>query len=136
VTRLVAGRDQVMAVQRGTDVVWEDRAGLRVRTLDQVYGSGVIENYLFRVADDQETVPTPPHPVRTLEHVYVISGTVEVGPVGESVVLGQGDFVRYAGDRPHVYRAVQGEALLHTVISVPRVQPGTGAGGQAQASHG
>lgn len=60
----------------------------------------------------------------TLEHLYVISGRVRVGPVDSPVELSAGDFVRYPGDRPHVHESLDGEeGLIHIVVSV---QPGTG----------
>jgi mannose-6-phosphate isomerase-like protein (cupin superfamily) len=43
--------------------------------------------------------PSEPHPVGTLEHLYVISGRVRVGPADGPVELSAGDFVRYPGDR-------------------------------------
>jgi transcriptional regulator with XRE-family HTH domain len=127
VTRLVAEREQVMTVQRGDDVVWERHGGYESRSLDHVYGSGVIENYLVRIGGSPGAEkPSEPHPVGTLEHLYVISGRVRVGPADAPVELAAGDFVRYPGDRPHVYESLDGESLVHIVVSVPRVQPGTG----------
>ncbi|MEU9448919.1 XRE family transcriptional regulator [Streptomyces sp. NPDC048277] len=137
VTRLVAEREQVMTVQRGDEVVWDRHAGHESRSLDHVYGSGVIENYLIRVGREprDEVKPSEPHPVGTLEHLYVISGRVRVGPVDSPVELSAGDFVRYPGDRPHMYESLEGESLVHVVVSVPRVQPGTGATNVAR-THG
>ncbi|WP_371572681.1 helix-turn-helix domain-containing protein [Streptomyces sp. NBC_01314] len=137
VTRLVAEREQVMTVQRGADVVWKAHEGFETRALDHVYGSGVIENYLVRVGPDRDGTgkPTEPHPVGTLEHLYVISGRVRVGPADSPVELATGDFVRYPGDRPHVYQSLEGESLVHIVVSVPRVQPGTGGTNTAR-THG
>lgn len=127
VTRLVAEREQVMTVQRGDDVVWERHDGYESRSLDHVYGSGVIENYLVRVSRSQGMdKPSDPHPVGTLEHLYVIRGRVRVGPADAPVELATGDFVRYPGDRPHVYESLDEASLLHIVVSVPRAQPGTG----------
>jgi transcriptional regulator with XRE-family HTH domain len=126
VTRLVAEREQVMAVQRGADVVWNDHDGYASRALDHVYGSGVIENYLVRVKErGGATRLAESHPVGTLEHLYVISGRVRVGPADSPVELSAGDFVRYPADRPHTYESLEGESLVHIVVSVPRVQPGT-----------
>jgi transcriptional regulator with XRE-family HTH domain len=140
VTRLVAEREQVMTVQRGDEVAWEQRGGYESRSLDHVYGSGVIENYLVRIGRAQEgrpgaVKPSEPHPVGTLEHLYVISGRVRVGPVDSPVELSAGDFVRYPGDRPHLYESLDGESLVHIVVSVPRVQPGTGGTNLAR-THG
>ncbi|MGJ5830009.1 helix-turn-helix domain-containing protein [Streptomyces ossamyceticus] len=127
VTRLVAEREQVMTVQRADDVVWERHDGYESRSLDHVYGSGVIENYLVRLGRSPDADrPSEPHPVGTLEHLYVISGRVRVGPADAPVELTAGDFVRYPGDRPHVYEALDGESLIHIVVSVPRALPGTG----------
>lgn len=137
VTRLVAEREQVMTVQRADEVVWEQRGGYDSRALDHVYGSGVIENYLVRIHRDEHGVrkPSEPHPVGTLEHLYVVSGRVRVGPVDSPLELSTGDFVRYPGDRPHVYESLDGESLVHIVVSVPRVQPGTG-GVKDSRTHG
>ncbi|WP_433476272.1 helix-turn-helix domain-containing protein [Spirillospora sp. CA-142024] len=135
VTRLVAEHEQVMVVQRGDEVVWRDHGGFRSRSLDHVYGSGVIENYLLRIGPGPAPEPSQPHPVGTLEHLYVISGRVRAGPVGSAAELAAGDFVRYPADRPHVYESLDGESLVHVVVSVPRVQPGTGAMGVAR-THG
>lgn len=139
VTRLVAEREQVMVVQRGDDVAWRQHGGYESRSLDHVYGSGVIENYLLRIlpaAGDDAGEPSAPHPVGTLEHLYVISGRVRVGPVDYAVELSTGDFVRYPADRPHLYESLDGESLVHVVVSVPRVQPGTGAMGVARTHDG
>lgn len=137
VTRLVAEREQVMTVQRADQVVWQQHGGYESRSLDHVYGSGVIENYLVRIArgaGGEDTV-SEPHPVGTLEHLYVIRGRVRVGPADSAVELSAGDFVRYPGDRPHVYESLDGESLVHLVVSVPRVQPGTG-GTTVARTHG
>ncbi|MFI9584356.1 helix-turn-helix domain-containing protein [Streptomyces sp. NPDC052236] len=84
VTRLVAEREQVMTVQRADDVVWQTHGGYASRSLDHVYGSGVIENYLIRIPAGQQSPGgrSEAHPVGTLEHLYVISGRVRVGPSG------------------------------------------------------
>ncbi|MGI5326926.1 helix-turn-helix domain-containing protein [Actinomadura nitritigenes] len=132
VTRLVAEREQVMVVQHADEVVWRRHEGYETRSLDHIYGSGVIENYLLRIASANGRTavePSAAHPVGTLEHLYVISGRVRVGPVDSMTELAAGDFVRYPGDRPHVYESLDGESLIHLVVSVPRVQPGTGGPG-------
>ncbi|MER5181236.1 XRE family transcriptional regulator [Streptomyces sp. NPDC002896] len=138
VTRLVADREQVMTVQRADTVVWHEHTGYESRSLDHVYGSGVIENYLVRIGSGRSGESggrSDAHPVGTLEHLYVISGRVRVGPVDSPVELSAGDFVRYPGDRPHLYESLSGESLVHIVVSVPRVQPGTGGNGVA-GTHG
>lgn len=136
VTRLVAEREQVMSVQRADEVVWQRHGGYEARSLDHIYGSGVIENYLVRINRGAAAgKPSEPHPVGTLEHLYVISGRVRVGPADTPVELSAGDFVRYPGDRPHVYESLADQSLVHIVVSVPRVQPGTG-GVNVTRTHG
>ncbi|MGW1563429.1 helix-turn-helix domain-containing protein [Streptomyces sp. NPDC002144] len=137
VTRLVAEQEQVITVQRGDEVVWEQHGRYESRSLDHIYGSGVIENYVVRIGrhSDGADMPSEPHPVGTLEHLYVISGKVRVGPVDSPLELDEGDFARYPGDRPHVYESLADESLVHIVVSVPRVQPGTGGTNLAR-THG
>jgi len=47
-----------------------------------------------------------PHLAGTVEHVVIVTGRAEVGPTGEPVELGPGDYMTYAGDVPHVFRAL------------------------------
>ncbi|MFF3501048.1 helix-turn-helix domain-containing protein [Streptomyces sp. NPDC003247] len=136
-TRLVAEPEQVMIVQRGDQVVWQEHGGYQARPLDHIYGSGVIENYVVRIkARAGEAEPSEPHRVGTLEHLYVISGRVRVGPADSPIELEAGDFARFPADRPHVYEALEGEGLVHIVVSVPRVQPGTGSANLVARTHG
>lgn len=118
VARLVADRQPSVTVQRGDEVVWECGAGFESRALGLVYGSGVVENYLLRVGP-RAGGASEAHPVGTLEHLYVVSGRVRVGPAESPVELSAGDSVRYPGDRPHVYESLDGESVVHVVVSVP-----------------
>ncbi|MFI6577837.1 helix-turn-helix domain-containing protein [Nocardiopsis sp. NPDC050513] len=124
-TRLLSTQSQLVMVQRGDEARWNEEGAVSSRELDHIYGSGVIENYVLRVAAGGERV-FPPHPPGTLEHLYVISGRVQVGPADAPLELGEGDFARYPGDRTHVYRSLGGPCTLHLVASVPRPMPGTG----------
>jgi mannose-6-phosphate isomerase-like protein (cupin superfamily) len=45
------------------------------------------------------------------EHVVLSSGRALVGVAGEPVELGPGDYVRYPGDVPHVFEALQPRTL-------------------------
>lgn len=47
------------------------------------------------------------HAPGTIEHVIVGGGRALVGPQGETVELGLGDYVRYPGDGPHVFDALE-----------------------------
>lgn len=47
------------------------------------------------------------------EHLVVTAGRWRTGPAGEEVELGPGDYVRFPGDRAHVYEALApGSAAL------------------------
>ena len=48
-----------------------------------------------------------PHTAGTIEHVILGSGRVLAGPVGDAVELGPGDYLRYPGDIPHVFDALE-----------------------------
>lgn len=125
-TRLLASQSQLVMVQRGDEARWNEEGPFASRELDHIYGSGVIENYVLRVGADGNRI-VEAHPPGTLEHLYVVSGRVEVGPVDQPMELREGDFARYPGDRKHLYRSLGEDCLLHLVVSVPRALPGTGA---------
>lgn len=62
---------------------------------------------LYRVtASPGEPRLSDPHPPGTTEHVVVASGRALVGPPGEPVELGPGDYITYPGDAPHVFEAL------------------------------
>ncbi len=48
-----------------------------------------------------------PHPVGTVEHVVLCSGSALVGPTDSPETLAPGDFITYAGDAPHVFEALE-----------------------------
>ena len=48
-----------------------------------------------------------PHTAGTLEHVILGTGRALVGPENEAVELRPGDYLRYPGDVPHVFDAIE-----------------------------
>ena len=48
-----------------------------------------------------------PHSPGTTEHVILGTGRALAGPEGEAVELGPGDYLRYPGDVPHVFTALE-----------------------------
>jgi transcriptional regulator with XRE-family HTH domain len=109
----------VLVVRAGS--AWEDDPAGRRRALDRIFGSGQVVTAVLalRAGPEQERPALSPG---TLHHVYVISGAVEAGPVGTTHVLREGDFIRFPGDLHHVLRALEGEALVHVVTTVPQLQ--------------
>lgn len=47
-----------------------------------------------------------PHSPGTTEHVVLVSGRASVGPADGPFELHPGDYLRYAGDAPHVFEAL------------------------------
>lgn len=59
------------------------------------------------------------HSPGVVEHVIVVRGRVDVGPDGDSLVLGPGDCVTFSADRPHHYEVVSGPARLLSLTDYP-----------------
>jgi quercetin dioxygenase-like cupin family protein len=51
-------------------------------------------------------MPRPPGP-GTMEHAVIGSGRALVGPVGQAVELGPGDYMCCPGDVPHICDALE-----------------------------
>lgn len=61
--------------------------------------------YLIQAEPGDPRRSDPHHP-GTTEHVVLISGQAQVGPMDEPVLLNPGDYLSYAGDAPHVFEAI------------------------------
>ncbi|TCP60125.1 XRE family transcriptional regulator [Rhodovulum bhavnagarense] len=61
-----------------------------------------------------------PHPRGMVEHAFLCSGLVRLGPIDEIAEIGPGDYYRYPGDVAHSYEAVEGKALLLLIMDSPR----------------
>lgn len=120
-TSLVAEWGSPVLVRRREDAGWTDEDSGRRRTLDQIHGSGQVTTAVLEL--DAIRAVRPALPPGALHHAYVISGTAVAGPVEDVHTLGAGDFIRFAGDVPHVLRAATREpAVAHVVTTVPQVQ--------------
>jgi transcriptional regulator with XRE-family HTH domain len=113
-------------VRRQTDAEWVGETTNRRRTLDEIYGTGQVITAVVELTGAREV-----HPGMlpgTLHHAYVLSGTLAAGPVEDFRILAPGDFIRFAGDAPHVMRAADGDrAVVHLVTTVPKIQQFTPA---------
>jgi transcriptional regulator with XRE-family HTH domain len=108
-------------VQRAAEAQWDTQAGCRVRTLDRTFGSGQVNTFVFELSGrGGEALPALPG--GALHHVYVMHGVVIAGPSTQEVTLRKGDFIRFPGDVPHVFRATSPTAALHVVTTVPQAQ--------------
>jgi len=48
-----------------------------------------------------------PHMPGVVEHTVIGAGRALVGVTGQATELGPGDYIRYPGDRPHVFEALE-----------------------------
>lgn len=63
---------------------------------------------------------SPPHPRGTVEHAFLCSGRVRLGPDDQPQEIRPGDYFRYCADAAHSYEALDGPALLLLVMESPR----------------
>lgn len=56
------------------------------------------------------------HPRGTVEHAFVCSGRVRLGPAEAEAELGPGDYFRYVADVAHSYEALGDDALILLVM--------------------
>jgi transcriptional regulator with XRE-family HTH domain len=65
-----------------------------------------------------------PHAAGVVEHVIVVRGAMEVLADGVWQVLGEGEAIRFAADRPHGYRNAGAQpAVCHNLIHYPAGTP-------------
>jgi transcriptional regulator with XRE-family HTH domain len=60
-----------------------------------------------------------PHSPGVVEHVVISAGRALVGATGEVAELGPGDYIRYPGDVPHVFEAVEARTQAVLVSEHP-----------------
>jgi transcriptional regulator with XRE-family HTH domain len=95
----------VVRAQQGARVRGSTQGGkLDLRLLDRIERSGLVEVFDMFLPAGTEHLGSP-HGSGVVERVFVHAGTITVGPADDPLTLGPGDFARYGGDRPHVYRA-------------------------------
>lgn len=57
-----------------------------------------------------------PHAPGTVEHVIIMTGCAIVGPTHEFIELNPGDYLRYPGDVPHLFRALKPDTTAVMVL--------------------
>lgn len=110
-------------VQRHPEGEWADAAYWSERALDETYGSGYVRTLVLRLERlDREPEVIAPHAPGTLHHLYIITGKLRTGPVGEPVDAAAGDFVRFPGDVAHRYVCLTDRVVAHMVTTLPQVR--------------
>jgi transcriptional regulator with XRE-family HTH domain len=106
----------VVRAQQGARVHGSTPGGkLDLRLLDRIERDGLVEVFDLFLPAATEHLGTP-HGSGVVERAFVYTGTVEVGPAGDPLTLGPGDYARYGADRPHVYRSA--DADCHGILLV------------------
>jgi transcriptional regulator with XRE-family HTH domain len=81
--------------------------------------------YDFR-AEPGGVLESDPHPPGTIEHLYLVTGQVEVTVGGEGRILSSGESLRYRGDRPHKIVNIgqtPAHATMVLVEGTPQAEP-------------
>lgn len=89
--------------------------------LDITYGSGYVRTSVVDLTHDAPVSHHDIHPAGALLHVYVIAGTIVLGPDNEQLEVREGDFVRFPTDAPYQFRALSPRARAHVVMTIPQV---------------
>ena len=82
---------------------------------DRIERGGLVEVFDMFLPASTEHLGRPPG-TGVVERVFVHEGTITVGPVSDTLTLSAGDYARYSGDGPHVYRSA--EADCHGILLV------------------
>lgn len=121
VRALLTEMGEDVLVQPKERAVWQEEGPVTVRQLDQVFGSGYVQNSVLRL-DQSSGAGRPRSGSRgMLRHCYVLEGRVRLGPEKSAVDVGAGDFVRFSGEGPHVFLPITPTALVHVVTTTPQL---------------
>lgn len=100
-------RPRVTVLRRGEGtVVVSEVAHYAATLLASCPPSARREIYLV-TAEPGPPRESDPHQPGTVEHAVIGAGRALIGPVGEAVELGPGDYIAYPGDVPHVCEALE-----------------------------
>ena len=118
-TELLAAADdarvRVVRADEGTDITDSVIGGRLVRSIP--VEPAVIEIYeLALPADVSETSVS--HGVGAHEHVFVLEGGLEVGPVEARTQVEARDLASYPADRPHAWRTSGGQGARVLVLQI------------------
>jgi len=109
---------EVVRADEGPEVPGGPLSG---RLLQRVHlGTMIVECFSLRLqAGMVQTAGS--HATGVVEQLFVLHGTVEIGPVGETAILHRHDFARFAADRPHLIAAPEGDAEVLSWLFFPAV---------------
>jgi transcriptional regulator with XRE-family HTH domain len=108
-------------LQRGDAIQWKPEGALRVRHLDQVFGSGYVTNSVLQLEANRGPSKHAPGGRGALRHCYVLEGRVRLGPMLSPTSAKAGDFIRFPADSEHFFDAVTPVALLLVCTTAPQL---------------
>ncbi len=99
-------RPAVRVIRRGEGpATYSERSDYAATLLASCPPNARRDIYLVQ-AQPGEPRRSEPHMPGTSEHVILGTGRALVGPADEPVELGQGDYIAYPGDEPHIFKAL------------------------------
>ncbi len=113
---LLTDEDSQVRVIKADGQGWVEGSALGYRLIDRLLGKGAVEIHEFTFADGMRR-ESESHAKSTLEHLFVTTGRLLVGPADDPVELRAGDYVRFPAYRPHIYQAIDGDARAILLIS-------------------
>jgi transcriptional regulator with XRE-family HTH domain len=109
----------VVRAEQGARVRGSTQGGkLDLRLLDRVERGGLVEVFAMFLPAGTEHLGRP-HGTGVVERVFVHEGAITVGPVSDPLTLGPGDYARYSGDSPHVYRSADADCHGMLLVGYP-----------------
>lgn len=108
---------EIMLDGDGEEITDEAAVGHVLRR--QLVGAGTVEIHskTFHANKVQLSVS---HGPGTREHVFIRTGRISLGPLGEEVIVGPGSYVTYMGDVSHRWQAIGADCTLWIVHTFPR----------------
>jgi transcriptional regulator with XRE-family HTH domain len=109
-------RTTVRVIRRGEGTAtYSERSDYAATLLASCPPNARRDVYLIE-AQPGEPRRSEPHMPGTIEHVVVGTGRALVGPAEDPVELGQGDYIAYSGDEPHIFNALEPETTAVMVM--------------------
>ncbi|WP_218120277.1 helix-turn-helix domain-containing protein [Actinopolyspora mzabensis] len=89
--------------------------------LQRIVGNMAVETWRLRLRGIGQKIESPPHSAGTIEHIFVASGELSLGPVSSPQRGAQGDFIVFCADVSHFYEAISSEVDTVLTMTYPTV---------------
>lgn len=111
---------RVFLVRAGDTQAEESTFG-NTSLLDITYGSGYVRTAVVELSSAAAAADHEIHAAGALLHVYIINGSMILGPENETVELQCGDFIRFPADAKYRFEAASPTARAHVTTTIPQV---------------